>query len=70
LFDPASGRGTGIVFDHYDATALRWAIGFGLQLYQDKRTWRKLMQNGMAMDFSWKRQGQEYIDLFRQLAGR
>jgi starch synthase len=69
LFDPDSGRGTGIVFDHYDAPALRWAIGFGLQLYQDRRTWRKLMQNGMAMDFSWQRQGQQYVDLFRQLAG-
>jgi starch synthase len=68
LFDPATGRGTGIVFDHYDGTALQWAINFALQLYQDKRTWRKLMQNGMAMDFSWSRQGQVYADLFRQLA--
>jgi starch synthase len=70
LFDPATGKGTGIVFDHYDAAALRWAINFGLQLYQDKRTWRKLMQNGMAMDYSWKRQGQVYVDVFHQLTGR
>jgi len=70
LFDPATGQGTGIVFDHYDATGLRWAIDFGLQLYQDKRSWRKLMQNGMAMDYSWKRQGQVYVDVFRQLTGR
>jgi starch synthase len=69
-FDPDSGRGTGIVFNDYDAPALRWAINFALRLYQDKRTWRKLMQNGMAMDFSWKRQGQVYVDIFRQLAGR
>jgi starch synthase len=69
LFDPATGQGTGIVFDHYDATGLRWAIDFGLQLYQDKRSWRKLMQNGMAMDYSWKRQGQVYVDVFRQLTG-
>jgi starch synthase len=70
LFDPASGHGTGVVFDHYDGTALQWAINFALQLYQDKRTWRKLMQNGMAMDFSWTQQGQVYVDIFRRLVNR
>ena len=69
LFDPASGRGTGIVFNDYDAPALHWAIDYALRLFQNKRSWRKLMQNGMAMDYSWKRQGQVYVDLFRQLAG-
>jgi len=69
LFDPISGKGTGIVFNDYDAPALRWALDYALHLYQDKRTWRKLMQNGMAMNYSWKRQGQLYVDLFRQLAG-
>jgi len=69
LFDPVSGQGTGIVFNDYDAPALRWAIDYALRLYQDKRTWRKLMQNGMAMDYSWKRQGQAYVDVFRQLTG-
>ena len=70
LFDPATGQGNGIVFNDYDATALHWAIGYGLRLYQDKRSWRKLMQNGMGMDFSWRKQGQVYVDIFRQLAGR
>ncbi len=70
LFDPDTGEGTGIVFNDYDAAGLRWAINYGLRLYQDKRTWRKLMQNGMAMDYSWEKQGQVYVDLFRQLAGR
>ncbi len=67
LFDPVSGRGTGVVFNDYDAPALRWAIAYGLNLYRDKRTWRRLMQNGMAMDYSWKRQGQIYVDVFRRL---
>jgi len=70
LFDPATGEGNGIVFNDYDATALHWAISYGLRLYQDKRSWRKLMQNGMGMDFSWRKQGQVYVDIFRQLAGR
>jgi starch synthase len=70
LFEPDSGEGTGMVFNDYDAAGLRWAINYALRLYQDKRTWRKLMQNGMAMDYSWKKQGQVYVDLFRQLARR
>jgi len=67
LFDPHSGRGTGIVFNDYNVPALGWALNYGLDLYQDKKTWRKLVRNGMAMDFSWERQGQVYVDLFRHI---
>lgn len=67
LFEPSSGKGTGIVFDDYSASALEWALNAALDLYQDKKSWRKLVRNGMAMDYSWKHQGQIYIDLFRQI---
>lgn len=67
LFDPHSGKGTGIVFDDYMASALGWGLNFALDLYQDKETWRKLMRNGMAMDYSWEKQGQLYIDAFNRL---
>jgi len=69
LFDPSSGQGTGIVFNDYNAPALGWALNYGLDLYQDKTTWRKLVRNGMAKDFSWDRQGQVYVDLFYRIAG-
>jgi starch synthase len=67
IFEPNSGKGTGIVFDDYSASALEWALNAALDLYQDKQSWRKLVRNGMAMDYSWKHQGQNYIDLFRQI---
>jgi len=67
LFDPHKGEGTGIVFNDYNAPALGWAMTYAFDLYQDKKTWRKLVRNGMARDFSWERQGQIYIDLFRQI---
>jgi starch synthase len=69
-FDPTNGTGTGIVFNDYNATALGWAINFSLDLYPEKATWRKLMRNGMAMDYSWEQQGQLYIDLFHRLKGK
>jgi starch synthase len=68
LFDPHSGIGTGIVFNDYNVPALGWALNYAFDLYQDKTTWRKLVRNGMARDFSWERQGQVYVDLFRQIS--
>ena len=70
LFDPRSGTGTGIVFDDFNEIAMNWAINAGLDLYQDKKAWRKLVRNGMLKDHSWERQVRIYVDLYRQLLGR
>jgi starch synthase len=67
-FDPATGQGTGIVFNHYDATAVQWAVNHALDLYQQKGHWRRLVQNGMAQDFSWHRQVQRYVEQYERLA--
>jgi starch synthase len=70
LYDPATRKGDGIVFRDFNEWGLGWAIGAALDLYTDRPAWRRMMQNGMAKDFSWERQGQEYVDLFRRLIGR
>ncbi len=67
LVDPDAGTGTGIVFRDYNDAALGWAIESALSLYERKPLWKKIVRNGMAMDFSWKRQGQEYENLFRAM---
>ncbi|MEJ2602191.1 MAG: glycogen synthase [Gammaproteobacteria bacterium] len=66
-FDPDSGEGTGIVFEHFDAGGLRWALETALALYEDRAAWRKLQRNGMREDFSWERQTARYVALFREL---
>ena len=66
-WDPATLTGTGILFDHYDAPAVRWALNLALDLYADRTAWRRLMQNGMARDFSWDRQGALYVEQYRRL---
>jgi starch synthase len=66
-FDPDSGTGTGCVFNDYDAQAVRWAIGTVLGWYANPQRWKRLMQNGMAKDFSWSRQILEYDSLYRNL---
>ncbi|MDX1500449.1 MAG: glycogen synthase GlgA [Woeseiaceae bacterium] len=65
--DPATGTGTGILFRDYDANGLAWALDTALGLYRNRALWLRIMANGMAMDFSWARQGARYIELFRQL---
>jgi starch synthase len=65
-FDPATGTGTGCVFNDYDAPAVRWAVGTALDWFADQNTWRKLMRNAMAQDFSWERQTLEYEQVYRE----
>jgi len=66
-FDPATGSGTGIVFNDYNAEAVTWALNTALDLYQNKGSWRRLMQNGMSQDYSWSRQVHGYIELYQSI---
>src|SRR5690606_22133643 len=68
-FDRATGRGTGIVFNDFDAPAMSWALTRALTLYADSGAWKKIVANAMAEDFSWTRQAAEYVALYgRRLA--
>ena len=68
-FDPASGRGTGIVFNEFDSQAMAWALEHALGLYADPAAWAQLVRNGMAADFSWTRQAAAYVEVYRRLVG-
>jgi starch synthase len=68
MISPSTSSGTGILFRDYSADGLRWAMNTALDLYTNKRFWRKIVHNGMAMDFSWQQQGERYVDLFRRLS--
>jgi len=69
-WDPATGTGTGFVFEHFTPQGLAWALGQALDTYADRKAWRKLQMNGMARDFSWHHQAAEYVALYRGLAAR
>ncbi|HEX7720217.1 MAG TPA: glycogen/starch synthase, partial [Woeseiaceae bacterium] len=60
LYDPVTQNGDGIVFRDYNEIGLDWAINAALDLFEDKRAWKVVMQNGMAKDLSWDRQGKIY----------
>jgi starch synthase len=66
-FDPATGIGTGIVFNDFDVPAMNWAIDTALRWYADAALWDRLVQNAMRQDFSWETQANEYLKLFAGL---
>jgi len=68
-YDPATGTGTGVVFEHFDAAALKWALNTALDLYAQPAHWQRMVRNGMAQDFSWEHQGRLYVELYERLAG-
>lgn len=68
-YDPASGRGTGVLFREYRPEALAEALHTALDLYAAPAHWLRMVRNGMARDFSWERQGGEYVELYRRLVG-
>lgn len=66
-FDRRTGRGTGFVFDHFTTTGLAWALREALTTWLDRPAWARLVRNGMARDFSWERQIEQYLELYRRL---
>lgn len=68
-FDPATGKGTGCVFNDYDAPAVRWAVETVLGWYADPKGWLTLIRNAMAKNFSWQRQIGRYESLYASMLG-
>jgi starch synthase len=67
-YDPQRGTGTGVVFNHFDGEALVWALNTALDLYGQPAHWTRMVVNGMQCDFSWQRQGAQYLALYRRLS--
>ncbi len=66
-YDPATGQGTGIVFEQFSSEALEWAMNIALDLHAQPSHWARMVRNGMTQDFSWQRQGALYLDLYEKL---
>jgi len=65
-FDPASGQGTGFVFQEPRAEALVEAVRAAQRVFADRQVWQRLMQNAMAQDFSWRQSAARYLALYRR----
>jgi len=65
-WDPVTGKGTGFKFERYSSLELWTSLQEALQAYKDQTSWRKLMKNGMAKDFSWQRESKEYVKVYER----
>jgi starch synthase len=65
-FNPKRGEGVGFCFDKYEADSFWRALMEAFALFDQPETWRQIMQNGMAMDFSWKSSALEYLELYEK----
>ena len=61
-----STRGTGFLFEKYDANSFLDAIERALKVFQSKREWSELMIRGMKLDFSWQNAADEYLKLYQK----
>jgi starch synthase len=66
-FDAESGRGTGFKFAPHTEDAFRAALGRALTLRRAPRAWARVVANGMACDFSWRRAAAEYVRLYEDV---
>ena len=69
-FDPASGQGTGFVFEEASAEALLGAVQTMVEVFADREVWSRLMRNAMAQDFSWTRSAARYLGLYHRVVAR
>ncbi len=67
--NPRQQTGTGYCFEQYDALDLYTAIIRTWEAYQYTEAWRALQQRGMALDYSWERSAQTYIELYDAIIG-
>ena len=60
----SAGRATGFTFKEPTPEALAQCLLRALGLYRDGRSWRRLMETGMAQDWSWEASARQYLRLY------
>jgi phosphoglucomutase len=62
-----AGVATGILFDEVTPAGIREALARAVNLFSRKQIWQGLQRQGMQADFSWRRTGAHYADLYHSL---
>lgn len=59
-------RATGFSFDEASPHALASTVLFAQSVFFHRETWRRIVANGMAQDFSWDRSAGQYEAVYRR----
>ncbi|HVN92651.1 MAG TPA: glycogen synthase GlgA [Terracidiphilus sp.] len=65
-WDAKKGKGTGFKFAGYDPEDLLAEIDRAIAAFRDKKSWTRLMRNGMARDYSWTGPAKEYVKVYEE----
>jgi starch synthase len=63
----AAGVATGFLFDNVTRDGLARAIQRAIAVFGHRGAWRSMQEQGMKSDFSWRRSGQCYAELYKLL---
>lgn len=67
-YNEYDSTGTGFSFTNYNAHEMLNSIRYAKHVYYNKRReWNKLIDRGMAKDFSWNTSAKRYEDLYNRL---
>lgn len=69
-YNEYENTGTGFSFTNYNAHEMLGTIRYAEHIYYDKRReWNKIVDRGMAADFSWKVSANKYQEMYDWLIG-
>lgn len=66
-FDPLTGKGNGFTFTGYQSKDLLETMRRAVRTYQNTEAWSRLVENGMACDFSWATSARRYVELYERV---
>ena len=70
-YDEYNHTGTGFSFSNYNAHEMLSTIRYAQSIYYDKkRDWNKIIDRGMAEDFSWAKSANQYAEMYHWLSGK
>ena len=69
-YNEFESTGTGFSFTNYNAHEMLETIRYAERIYYDKkREWNKIIDRGMAVDFSWHVSAKKYQEMYDWLIG-
>lgn len=64
-YNEKTEEGTGFIFKNYSSDAMLKELKRALIIFNDKKTWAKIVKNGMKQDFTWQSSAKKYIELYK-----
>ncbi|HSR02472.1 MAG TPA: glycosyltransferase, partial [Methylophilaceae bacterium] len=61
-----NNKATGFVIKNVTSASLLVAIRYAIDLWKDKKTWRKIQKSGMKTDASWASSAISYLQLYKK----